>query len=232
MTEANLALLYESHARSCDPKDFQGQVMRNPHGKSVGHDQVVMILDAIEKGLDIAPHDVLLDLCCGNGAITDPIFARCRGGLGVDFTPYLIEVAKTNFERPPNRLYRLADVHEYLEITNDTERITKAFCYGAFQCLSESKASGVLVALRRRFTNVRRVFLGNLPDLDQVGVFFGADIPSLEHLKSHDTPFGIWRTEQEVTKLALESGWHTEFSRMPTGFYSAHWRFDATLTDR
>ena len=232
MSESNLALLYELHARSCDPKDFQGQVMRNPHGKSVGHDQVVMMIDAIGKGLDIAPHDVVLDLCCGNGAITDPIFNVCQGGLGVDFTPYLIEVAKTNFERPPNRLYRLADVHEYLETTDDTERFTKALCYGAFQCLSELKATGILVALRRRFPNIRRVFIGNLPDLDQVGFFFGANIPPLQHLKSHETLFGIWRTEQEVAKLISDSGWRTEFSRMPAGFYSEHWRFDATLTVR
>jgi hypothetical protein len=232
MSEVNLAQLYESHARSCDPKDFQGQVMRNPHGKSVGDDQVVLILDAIGKGLDIAEQDVVLDLCCGNGAITDPIFARCQGGVGVDFTRYLIEVAKTHFERPPYCLYRLSDVHEYLETTDDTERFTKAFCYGAFQYLTEAKASGVLVALRQRFPNVRRVFIGNLPDVEQANLFFGANIPSLQHLKTHDTLFGIWRSEQEVTKLAFESGWRTEFSRMPTGFYSAHWRFDATLTVR
>lgn len=226
----NIALLYESHARSCDPKDFQGQVMRNPDGKSVGHDQVAMIVDAIGEALDIGTHDVLLDLCCGNGAITDPIFARCQGGLGVDFTPYLIEVAKTNFERPPNRVYRLADVQEYVETTDDTKRFTKALCYGAFQCLSESKAAGLLVALRRRFPNVERMFIGNLPDLDRVGIYYDGNIPSPHDLKRHDTLIGIWRTEQEIAKLAIGCGWCTEFSRMPSAFYGAHYRFDATLT--
>ena len=229
MSEVDLTLLYESHARSCDPNDFQGQVMRNPHGKSAGPDQVAMIVDAIGKGLDIGPDDVLLDLCCGNGAITDPVFARCRGGLGVDFTPYLIEVAKTNFERSPDRLYLLADALEYVETTDDTKRFTKAFCYGAFQCLSESTAIGVLAALRQRFPNLQRMFIGNLPDLDRVGKFFELDIPSPEELKRHDTLFGIWRTEQEMAKLAAGCGWRTEFSRMPSVFYGAHYRFDATL---
>jgi SAM-dependent methyltransferase len=229
MSEVDLTLLYESHARSCDPNDFQGQVMRNPHGKSVGPDQVALIVDAIGKGLDIGPDDVLLDLCCGNGAITDPVFARCRGGLGVDFTPYLIEVAKKNFESSPDRLYLLADALEFAETTDDTKRFTKAFCYGAFQCLSESTAIGVLAALRRRFPNLQRMFIGNLPDLDQVGRFFGPEIPSPEELKRHDTLFGIWRTEQEVAKLAAGCGWRMEVSRMPPVFYGAHYRFDATL---
>jgi SAM-dependent methyltransferase len=232
MSEVDLTLFYESHARSCDPKDFQGQVMRNPLGKSAGPDQVAMIVDAIGKGLEIRPDDVLLDLCCGNGAITDPVFARCRGGLGVDFTPYLIEVAKTNFESSPDRLYLLADALEFVETTDDTKRFTKAFCYGAFQCLPESKAIGVLAALRRRFPNLQRMFIGNLPDFDRVGNFFERDIPSREELKRYDMPFGIWRTEQEVAKLAAGCGWRTEFSRMPSAFHTAHYKFDATLVPK
>jgi len=228
--DVDLAQLYELHARSCDPNDFQAQVMRNPYGKSVGPDQVAMIVAAIGKGLDIGPHDVALDLCCGNGAITDPIFAMCRGGLGVDFTPYLIEVAKANFERPPERLYVLADVLEYVETTVDTKAFTKALCYGAFQCLTESQAVGVLAALRRRFPSLERIFLGNLPDLDRVGNFFEENIPSPQELKRHDTLFGIWRTEGEVAELAARCGWHAEFSRMPAAFYGAHYRFDATLS--
>src|ERR1700680_448711 len=247
MSEIDLTLLYESHARSCDPNDFQGQVMRN-----AGPDQVAMIVDAIGKRLDVGPHDVLLDLCCGNGAISDPIFARCRGGLGVDFTPYLIEVAKTNFERSPDRLYLLADAQEYVETTDDTKRFTKALCYGAFQCLPESKAIGVLTALRPRFPNLQRMFIGNLPDLDRVGNVFEGDIraaygegleerlqdlsgrhiPSPDELKRHDRLFGIWRTEQEMAKLAAGCGWRTEFSRMPSAFYGAHYRFDATLVQK
>jgi len=229
MSEVDLASVYESHARSCDPKDFQGQVMRNPLGKSAGPDQVAMIVDAIRKGLDIRPDDVLLDLCCGNGAITDPVFANCRGGVGVDFTPYLIEVAKSNFERSPDREYLLSDVAEYVETTDQTDRFTKVFFYGAFQCLAESVAMRVLTALRRRFPNLQRVFIGNLPDLDRVGKFFEQDVPSPEELKRHDTLLGIWRTKEEVAKLAAECGWRAEFSQMPPAFYGAHYRFDATL---
>lgn len=232
--ELSVRSLYETHARACDPKDFQNHVMRTPHGKPVGQDQIDLIVEGISKGLEITPHDVLLDLCCGNGAITDPIFARCAGGLGVDFTPYLIEVAKANFEKPPERLYRLSDVLEYAETARDTEGFTKVMCYGAFQCLSESKAAGMLSALRRRFSNLKRVFIGNLPDLDRAGIFWRQDVGSepwpLEELKRHDTPFGIWRNEQEITDLATACGWRSEISRMPPAYFCSHYRFDAILT--
>jgi SAM-dependent methyltransferase len=233
-SEIDVRSFYDTHARTCEPKDFQRQVLRVLKSGPPGPEQIAMIADGITKGLDLQPDDILLDLCCGNGVITDMIFARCRGGVGVDFTPYLIEVAKTNFERSPDRLYRLGDAREYVETTDDTQRITKVMCYGAFYCLMESNAAGLLVALRRRFPNVQRVFLGNLPDLDRADICFPREmdmpVPPLQDLKRHDKPWGIWRTEQEMAKLAAECGWRTEISRMPPAFFVAEYRFDASLT--
>ncbi len=233
-SEIDVQSLYERHARTCDPRDFQSQVMRTPHGKPVAQEQVDLIIDGIARGLALEPDDVVLDLCCGNGVITNPIFVRCQGGVGVDFSPYLIEVAKTNFERGPDRVFRCSDAYEYVERTSDTARITKVMCYGAFQCLLESKASGVLIALRKRFPYVRRMLLGNLPDLDRAGLFWHQDVGSepwpLQDLRRHDTPFGTWRTEDEVKKLITDCGWDATITRMPPPYFCAHYRFDAVLT--
>jgi SAM-dependent methyltransferase len=231
-SEISVRSSYESRVRSCGLTAFWSQVGR---GKKGGHpDQISMIENAIAKGLDLTPHDVLLDLCCGNGALTDLIFARCQGGIGVDFTPVLIDIAKANFERTPDRLYQLADVQEFVDTTDATERISKVMCYGSFSTLLASKAVGILKALRRRFPNVQRVFIGNLPDPCRARLFFerevGSELPSLQELKRHDTPVGTWRTEDEVTQLAEQCGWRAEFSQMPAAFYAAYYRYDAILT--
>lgn len=232
-TSLDLCALYEAHARSCDRMDFQGQVMRTPHGKPVNEEQVDLLVEGVMRGLNLEQSDVVLDLCCGNGAVTDRILSRCQGGTGVDFTPYLVEVAKANFERPSGRVYRLADVQEYIETTSEADRFTKVMCYGAFQCLAELKAAALLSELRQRFANVQRIFLGNLPDLEKVDFFFrevlATQLWSLEDLKRHDTLFGIWRTTGEITKLAKECGWQTTISRMPPEYYCAYYRFDVVL---
>jgi SAM-dependent methyltransferase len=233
-SEINVRDSYETRVRSCGPTDYWRQVGRVNKDGPVGAGQIVMIADAIARGLDLQPDDVLLDLCCGNGAVTDLIFARCRGGVGVDFTPSLIKVAKTDFERPPDRLYELADVRDFVDTTGSPERFNKAMCYGSFPTLLPPKATGVLNALRRRFVNVQRVFIGNLPDLNRARFFFerefGAELPSLQELKRHDTGIGIWRTEDEIAKLAEECGWRTEFSYMADSFYASYYRYDAILT--
>ena len=79
---------------------------------------------------------------------------------------------------------------------------------------------------------LRRMFIGNLPDLARVGKFFESNIPAPDGLRRHDTLLGIWRTEPEIAKLAADCGWRAEFSRMPSAFYGAHFRFDATLVKR
>jgi hypothetical protein len=233
-SELNVRSFYETLSRNSDAKDFQRQVGRVVKAGPAGPDQITMIVDAVTRGLDLKPQDVVLDLCCGNGAISHQVFAHCQGGLGVDFTPYLIEIAKANFEQPPHCLYQLSDVLEFVETTQDTERFTKVMCYGSFFCLLEWKALKLLRTLRRRFPNVGRVFLGNQPDLDQADLCFrrewDMESPPFEELKRHDKPWGIWRTEEEMWNLAARSGWRTEISRMPPEFFVAYCRFDAILT--
>src|SRR6185312_6629477 len=96
------------------------------------------------SGLQIGKGDALLDLCCGNGALSDRIFAHCQGGLGVDFSEPLIAVAEKYFQAPPQRLYRLQDAASFMQTTDDTARFTKALCYGAFQYLPQAVAREVL----------------------------------------------------------------------------------------
>jgi SAM-dependent methyltransferase len=231
-SEERVRDFYEAHARSYGPTEFQNQVGRQLASGTVGPEQIELIIEAIGRGLALEPRDWVLDLCCGNGAITDRVFDRCAGGVGVDFTPYLIEVAKRNFERPA-RAYHLADVLEFVEVAPSPECFTKISCYGSFFTLLEAKATRLLSVLYDRFPNVNRAFLGNLPDLDKAALFFRRDrncaAPPLERLRRHDNPGGIWRTETEMRELVRGTGWQIDISRMPSEFFAAHYRFDAIL---
>ena len=88
--------------------------------------------------------------------------------------------------------------------------------------------------MRNLAKRLQRVFIGNLPDLDRADILLrqlsSSEPWSLHDLKRHDTHFGTWRTEDEVTNLTTASGWCTEISRMPPAFHGAQYRFDAILT--
>lgn len=223
--------MFKHHPETCAPDDHWGQVKRTVGGKPVPPEQIAMILDAIRSGLGLSADDGLLDLCCGNGALTTHLFADCRGGLGVDYSEFLIGVARERFTRRPSERYRLGDALEYVRTETDPEDFTKVLCYGAFPYFGQDAARELLLGLNRRFARATHVFLGQMPDKTRMAAFFDgrrAPLPGEE-----DDPgslLGLWRTPDELAALAAETGWSARITRMPDRFYAAHYRFDAVLT--
>jgi SAM-dependent methyltransferase len=223
-------LLYEEHAKTCAPDDFWGQVKRTVDGRRVDDDQIAMIVAAARQLLSLEQDDVLLDLCCGNGALTERIFDLCAGGHGVDVSPHLIAIAKRYFERTPQRTYEVGEVCAYVGSAVEPEQFTKAMCYGSFKYLSDEAAAPLLATLRTRFPNIRSFYIGNNADKALMDKFFyrTAYRPGLEN--AHGTFTGKWRTEAEFNELASSTGWDAKFHRMPRTFFSAHYCFDVVLT--
>lgn len=220
---------YKEHPKTCAPDDYWGQVRRTVDGRPVPPEQIAMIVRQVLVGLELGPDDVLLDLCCGNGALTTSFFERCAGGLGVDFSPPLLEVAASRFVRRPSEAFVLDDVVTFTRSCARPERFTVALCYGAFSFLTTAEAEQVLAALHGRFIGVRRILLGNLPDRARIHDFFGPRYrPGTED--DPGSALGVWRTEEQLHDLATRCGWRARILRMPPEFYAAHYRYDAVLT--
>lgn len=222
---------FNALAKRVAPDDFWAQVQRTINGRVVDEAQIQMIVEAVVRGLQLGPTDTLLDLCCGNGALTDRVFAHCSGGKGVDVSDELIAVACRYFAAP-HRDYVRADVGDYVRQEPSPEVYTKAMCYGSLQLLSAQRVQALLATLRKRYKNVQRVLIGNHPDRARAAEFY-AERPyepgeEFDHLR----PLGAWRTEDEIRELALTAGWDVEIKRMAQDFYAAHYRFDAILTPR
>ena len=189
-----------------------------------------MIVKAVSESLQIKKNDFLLDLCCGNGALSRYFFDQCSGGLGVDFSEALIDVAEQNFQVLPHRAYVLDDVVAFTQNTVLAERFTKILCYGSFAYLEKEAANALLRNCFNTFTNAHRLFIGNCPDKDQIKDFFRMDdyVPGIED--EPDSAIGIWRTKDEFKAMAESTGWRAEFTSMPENFYAAKYRYDVILS--
>jgi SAM-dependent methyltransferase len=221
---------HDAHARSVPPDDFWGQIRRTVGGRPVADEQIGLIVEAIVSGLQLGTDDRLLDLACGNGALSARVGQACGSLLGVDSSEYLIEVARKNFERPPGMRFERADAAEYAASEQHPEDFTKALCYGSFSYFPEDTAVAVLEALRSRFIRVSRVLVGNLPDRDRMGLFYSGRAPALGETSDPQSQIGVWRSRQEFAALAARCGWNATFREMPPAFYAAHYRYDAVLT--
>ncbi len=221
---------YDAHARTCAPEDFLGQVRRTVNGVPLGDDQLGLIKQAMAAGLSLEPDDVLLELACGNGALSQCLFASCKGYLGIDVSEYLVSVAQQHFERAPTHRFLAQGGVAYVREETEPARFSKVLCYAGFQYFPDGEAAEILAALHTKFTRVGRIFIGNLPDKDQAAKFYRDRTPSAEELADPTTAVGIWRTRPEFSALAAAAGWKITLSTMPPTFQPAYYRYDAVLS--
>ena len=216
---------YDQHARNCARDDLWGQVRRTVRGRAVDADQIDLIVAAIRRQLRLRPRDTLLDLACGNGALTARLQEHCAESLCVDVSEYLIAIAQESFGTARHE-FLARDAATFVEQARAPERFTKALCYGSLGYLDDDQVARMLRALHARFRSVSRVMLGNLADPGRLASFYGpGPWPPLDEPRSD---IGVWRDLDRITTLA-GPGWRIRASIMPATFFGAHYRFDAVL---
>lgn len=221
---------HNEYAKTRAPDDFWGQIRRTVQGAPVSEEQIEMIVDEIRSRIQLKPDDNLLDLACGNGALSRLFFDSCAEYLGVDFSEHLISVAKKNFEVLPRCQFMVQGAAEFVRLEPHPERFSKVLCYGSFSYFPAADAIEVLRTLFEKFTNVQTVFIGNLPDKDRAAAFYKEKQVSEEELLDNASQIGIWRNKREFAQLASDAGWKAKFSVMPTKYYASYYRYDVLLS--
>jgi cyclopropane fatty-acyl-phospholipid synthase-like methyltransferase len=221
---------HNEHAKSRAPDDFWGQIRRTVQGEPVSDEQIKMIVAAIQAALQLKPDDKLLDLACGNGALSRLLFDSITEYQGVDFSDHLISIAKKNFEKLPGYRFVTLGAAEYVRQEMHPEIFTKVLCYGSFSYFPAADAAEVLRTLFDEFSNVQSVFIGNLPDKDRARAFYKEKQVSPEEMTDHESQIGIWRTQKEFAQLAGDAGWKARFSVMPAEYYAGYYRYDVLLS--
>ncbi len=222
-------LFYKEQPKLCDPKDFWGQVKRSIDGKPISNNQITLIENAVCKGLDINESDIILDIGCGNGALSSLFFKKINKLVGVDFSEYLISVAKDNFEMKPDYTFYLSDAYNFIINYEHKEQITKALCYGTFAYFNFNVAEKILLHLNENYKNITKIYIGNLPDKEKAEKFYYKEIDYKDQIDDAQSPIGIWRSVGEMKELATKCGWNVKFHKMPKNFQGSHYRYDVIL---
>lgn len=215
---------YDAHARTRPRDDLWGQVRRTVRGQPVPTEQIDAIVAMVRRRLALEAGDVLLDLACGNGALTARLQGFVGASMGVDVSAYLIEVARERFAGEAHDFFE-HDAAAFVETTVDAAAFTKALCYGSLSYMDDATVRRMLRALHARCPALERVLLGNLPDPARAGLFYAGALPDL---RAHRSDIGVWRSAEDLAALA-GPGWTLSVSVMPREFYAAHYRFDALL---
>lgn len=217
---------YKETAKNLNETDFWGQVRRTINGEPVSEEHIKMIVNQVKTHLAIQSNDRILDLCCGNGALSDRLFQLCSSGVGVDFSEYLIRIAQKYFTGE-NQQFIESDVVAYTASTSD-RTFTLGQCYGSLQFLGVEGTKSLIHNLLHNY-NLKRFFIGNVPDRTQADNFFKKRNITNYALDDIESAIGYWWNPDELKQLTESSGWKSTILRMPPEYYNQEYRFDLLL---
>jgi SAM-dependent methyltransferase len=204
------------------------QVGKTTNGTPIRAENIDIIVQDIRKRLHIVSTDSVLDLCCGNGVVTQRCALYCRSVTGIDYSKPLLETAVRHFTSS-NISYVLGDVTALPSSILD-QRFDKIYMYEALQHLGASLASEMLRQLRGSSLSAAPVLLAGIPDEDRLELFYDTPARREEYLRrkaAGTEAIGHWWSRAELERLASDSGYSIEFFAQNLVLHTAHYRFDA-----
>ena len=208
--------------------DFFGQVGKTCNKEPISQEQLNTIITNIVDALDIGKGDTLVDLCCGNGLITNEISKYSGNIIGMDYSETLIKNARKYFAKD-NIEYFTGDVVDIGSVVGASKGF-KFYMYEALQHFNAHKFGAILENLVILSKGDLKLYLGSVPDKRNIWRFyntFGRKARWLWQsvIKNHD-PIGTWWTEDGVASICREHGLSMRVIPQNRMLHTAHYRMD------
>jgi SAM-dependent methyltransferase len=221
---------YDANAQRFNDAPLR-QVDRTVNGQEIGQEQIEITIDAVLQSLQLTGSDVVVDLCCGNGLITEKIAATVDRVIGVDFSEKLIAHAKTA-SHASNVEYQVADVTQLQ--TAFFADANKFYMRDSVSCLTSEGLLGVLraIACAPRWDTF---FVAGFPDKEKLEVYYdNAEKLAFYHQReSEGRPhIGTWWSRSEIDVLADSVGLDVRYIAQQPLLASAYYRYDCVFSPR
>lgn len=221
--------------------DFFQQVGRTMGGKPVPAEQLDFLVDSILDTGIIGPGDLVLDICCGNGQITQRLAHHCGFIVGLDFSEPLITTANRHFSGANIHYHQgsATEISEQIlppEIVALRRRLDSVTLLDAMQYFETDEMRIILTRLRFLCRPGFSLFCGGIPDQACLWNFYNTDQRRADYerrlIRDGRDAIGHWWQRQEVMALADDAGFECRIMDQSPKRYAAHYRFDAVLTYR
>ncbi|MDX1418956.1 MAG: class I SAM-dependent methyltransferase [Rubricoccaceae bacterium] len=184
------------------------------------------IADDVAAKLDLRAEHTLLDVCCGNGLLTERLAARCARVTGADFSP--VQIAEARKRDVPNATFVVADALRLGDTVD--EPFDRVVCYFSFQYFDTyRKGEQALREMANRLAPGGVLLLGDVPDRARWGAFYTTPRSRLRARLATlrgTNPMGKFWSRRELDRLGRGLGLRGTPLSQPDDFLYAHYRFD------
>lgn len=215
--------------------DKQARSSQNPHQQVARSSPIQIIDDAlldrisdhIREQLALQPTDHLLDVCCGNGLLTQRLAKHSKEVCGVDLSDELI-FAASQHAAASNIAYQQGDATRLAEVVSGP--FDKINLYFSFQYLDTfQKGKQAIEGMLRLLQPGGILFIGDVPDEAYLSVFYPRWDQRLRYrlnLMIGRSMMGKFWKENELRKICLQLGAQLSRLQQPSDLPYAHYRVD------
>ncbi|MCL0058161.1 class I SAM-dependent methyltransferase [Dehalococcoidia bacterium] len=202
------------------------------------HHDIELIAKTIIDTLKINQTDRVLDLCCGNGLITNIVAKHCQEIHGVDFSGILIETANKE-NKSQNVHYYLKNVLKIDELFQETS-FDKVYCYFAFQHLNYEDGEKLVGLTARVVKQNGLILIGDIPDKRKKLAYYNTDTlrkwinfiraEVIRQVFRKEDIFGWWWSPDQIKGVCKKLKLKCEFPEQDKKLPHAHYRFDVLIS--
>jgi 2-polyprenyl-3-methyl-5-hydroxy-6-metoxy-1,4-benzoquinol methylase len=207
------------------------QVGKTLHQKPIDDNQFKMVYEKIVTALSLEKNDVVLDLCCGNGVITEKIANYVDSIVGVDFSQPLIDVANTI--KSNNTNYFCSSVLDNSLVKSlKNRKFKKIYMNSALQHFAENDFSNLLDNFLMLGGSESMFFITDIPEKKNLFAFYNTEERQKDYYKrlaNGTEAIGTWWEREFLIEVATNKGLRIETLDQSVDLHTAHYRFDILI---
>jgi ubiquinone/menaquinone biosynthesis C-methylase UbiE len=190
-----------------------------------------LTLDHLEKLVQPNKQTTLLDLCCGNGLVSQFMAPKVGSLVGVDLSPVLLEEAKNLNETQANCTFVCADASQFhAKVNQQFDVVLLHFSFQYFE--TTTIANAVLAEIKKSLKPDGKVVITDVPDVRKLQVFYPGIMGFLRRIKqklTNTSEMGRFWHPNTIGQLAKEHGFNAETLEQESSLPYSHYRFDVIL---
>ncbi len=225
MTTGRWKEYWDHHARAVSSDEPYRRVQRVCQKREMGDAQFQHAASYVVSQLDLELNHVVLDLCCGNGLLSDALEPWCQKIVGVDFCKPLLKdlVCRTAGKT-------VAVAANALKVSFTASAFDRVLIAAALQYFE----LGETIRLFRNAATFLKpggiLLVTEVPDSARMWCFFDDAEREDAYFRNreNDTPIlGTWFDRTWLVNLARHAGFRSAVaSDQPSDFLYSHYRFD------
>lgn len=224
---------YNTFPATYEKNEFFEQVGKTFKGLKIDDEHFRLILSAVKCNLKLAKTDIVLDLCCGNGLITNEISKNCKKVVGIDYSKPLIEVAR-KYHNPNNASYYLQSVLDLdNSIINTDEPFNKIIMYEALQHFRKNDLLPLLKSIKCLSTTDAIIYFASIPNIKDKWKFYNTPkrklLYFLRRLYNKEV-IGTWWDGDFIRDVCSKIEMNCNMLPQHNKLYTSNYRFDALIT--